>query len=70
VSPDAVLNLTGKMAADGTLTWDGAAGPVGVQRIAMAPDRTQKHADRPDRPAGLEVDKMSRGPTCGAHLDA
>ena len=58
-SPDAVLNLTGKMSADGTLRWDAPPGAWLVQRIAMAPTGTQNMPSAPSG-RGLEVDKMSR----------
>ena len=67
-SPDAVLNLTGKMAADGTLTWDAPPGRWVVQRIAMAPTGTKNMPSGPDG-CGLEVDKMNRAHV-RAHLDA
>lgn len=57
--PEAVVNLTTRMAADGTLNWDVPAGRWVVQRIAMAPTGTQNMPSAPTG-RGLEVDKLNR----------
>ncbi len=58
VAKDAVLNLTGKMSADGTLDWSPPPGRWQIIRTGMT--STGKHVAPPtDGGAGLEADKMS-----------
>jgi hypothetical protein len=61
VAPDAVLNLSAKMDADGTLRWDVPAGEWIIQRAVMSPTGT-KNSPSPEEATGLEVDKMNRAP--------
>jgi hypothetical protein len=59
VAPDAVLNLTAKMDADGTLNWEVPAGKWIIQRIGHT---TTGSSTRPPVKGGngLECDKLSR----------
>ena len=59
VSPDAVLNLTAKLDANGTLNWDVPAGKWIIQRIGHT---TTGSSTRPPVKGGngLECDKLSR----------
>jgi len=68
VKPDAVLNLSKLMAADGTLQWDVPAGDWIVLRTALTPTGT-KNAPAPPEATGFEVDKMNRVPL-RAHFEA
>jgi hypothetical protein len=68
INPDAVLDLTSAMAADGTLRWDVPAGAWIVLRTAMTPTGTT-NSPAPPEATGLEVDKMNRMPL-KAHFDA
>jgi hypothetical protein len=55
----AVIDLSGRMDADGTLRWDVPAGEWIVVRTAMTPTGT-KNSPSPPEATGLEVDKMNR----------
>ncbi len=59
VAPDAVLNLTAKLDADGKLNWDVPAGQWIIQRIGHT---TTGSSTRPPVKGGngLECDKLSR----------
>jgi hypothetical protein len=63
-----IINLTSKVAADGTLEWDVPAGEWIIQRSGMLPTQV---TNVPATPAttGLEVDKMSRS-ALKAHFNA
>jgi len=57
---DQIIDVSGSLKADGTLTWDVPEGDWTIIRIGYAPrPRVNTH---PEVPAGrgLEVDKMSR----------
>lgn len=64
----AVLNLTDRLAPDGTLTWDVPEGEWLVLRTAMTPTGT-KNSPSPPEATGLEVDKMNRA-ALKVHFDA
>ena len=68
VKPDAVLDISKSMAADGTLTWDVPAGDWIVMRTAMTPTGA-RNAPAPPEATGYEVDKMNRVPL-RAHFEA
>jgi len=68
IKPDAVLDISKSMAADGTLTWDVPAGDWIVMRTAMTPTGA-RNAPAPPEATGYEVDKMNRVPL-RAHFDA
>ena len=59
VQPDAVRDITGCMAPDGTLTWDVPKGKWVVMRTAMLPTGSMD-APAPEEGRGLETDKMSK----------
>ncbi len=59
ISPDQVIDLTPRLAADGTLRWDVPAGEWVIVRTGMAPTGTRNAPASPEG-SGLEVDKMSR----------
>jgi hypothetical protein len=58
VPPAAVTNLSARMTADGTLTWDVPAGEWIIQRTGMTPTGVENHPAA-KAGTGLEVDKMS-----------
>ena len=68
VSAKGVLDLSSKMAADGTLRWDVPEGEWVVLRMGMAPTGTENSPSSPEG-IGLEVDKMNRG-HAKHHFDA
>lgn len=68
VAPDAVLNLSAMLDADGTLRWEVPEGEWVIQRAVMMPTGT-KNSPSPEEATGLEVDKMNRVPL-KAHFDA
>jgi sugar phosphate isomerase/epimerase len=68
VKPDAVRDLSRRMAADGTLRWDVPAGEWIVLRMAMTPTGT-KNSPAPPEATGLEVDKMNRA-ALRSHFEA
>ena len=55
-----VLNLSARMAADGTFTWNVPAGEWIVLRTGMAPTGVTNAPASPEG-TGLEIDKMNRG---------
>ena len=59
VPADGVLDLSSRMAADGTLRWNVPAGEWVVLRIGMTPTGTENSPSSPEG-IGLEVDKMNR----------
>jgi hypothetical protein len=63
-----VLNLSDKLAADGTLRWDVPAGDWVILRTGMTPTGTRNSPASPEG-QGLEVDKMNRA-AAQAHFDA
>ena len=68
VNPEAVIDLTSSLAADGTLNWDVPDGEWIVLRTAMTPTGT-KNSPSPPEATGLEVDKMNRD-ALKVHFDA
>ena len=68
IDPAKVFNLSKKMAADGTLTWDVPASDWIVLRTGLLPTG-MKNGPAPAQATGLEVDKMSR-PALKTHFDA
>jgi len=63
-----VKNLSAKLAADGTLTWDVPAGEWIIQRTGMTPTGMKNSPASPEG-KGLEVDKMNRE-LAQEHFDA
>lgn len=63
-----VKNLSSKLAADGTLTWDVPTGEWIIQRIGMTPTGMSNSPASPEG-KGLEVDKMNRE-LAQKHFDA
>jgi hypothetical protein len=63
-----VVNLTSKLAPDGTLRWDVPAGEWVIVRTGMTPTGTRNSPASPEG-QGLEVDKMNRA-AARAHFDA
>ena len=61
-------DLSGKLAKDGTLTWDVPPGEWIIQRIGMTPTG-MRNAPASPQGQGLEVDKMNRA-FVGGHFDA
>ncbi len=59
VSPDAVVDLTGKMKSDGTLDWTPPAGNWMVLRIGSSLTG-HENGPAPFEATGLEVDKLNR----------
>ncbi len=68
VTPGKVIDLSGKLAADGTLTWSVPQGDWVIQRIGMTPTG-MKNAPASPEGQGLEVDKMNRA-LVQKHFDA
>jgi len=68
VSASGILNLSSKLAADGTLTWDVPPGDWIIQRSGMTPTG-MKNAPASPEGQGLEVDKMNRQ-LAQKHFDA
>jgi hypothetical protein len=68
IPPREVVNLTSKLALDGTLRWDVPAGEWVVVRTGMTPTGTRNSPASPEG-QGLEVDKMNRA-AAKAHFDA
>ena len=68
IKPSGVQTLSGKMAADGTLTWDVPAGDWIVQRVVALPTGTTNGPAAPEA-TGPEVDKMNHVPLA-AHFQA
>jgi hypothetical protein len=68
IQPKQVLDLSSKMAADGTLTWEVPDGEWVIQRLGLTPTNTKNSPASPEA-TGLECDKMSK-PHIAAHFDA
>ncbi|MCR4921414.1 MAG: glycoside hydrolase family 2 [Bacteroidaceae bacterium] len=68
VQPCEVIDLTDKLAADGTLTWTVPDGAWTILRTGLAPTLTTNAPASPEA-TGLEVDKMSRQHVA-THFDA
>jgi hypothetical protein len=68
IAPGTVLNLSDKLASDGTLRWDVPDGEWVVLRTGMTPTGTRNAPASPEG-QGLEVDKMNRA-AAQAHFDA
>ena len=68
VQPEAVRDLSKRMAADGTLRWEVPAGDWIVLRTALTPTGT-KNSPAPPEATGFEVDKMNRT-ALKSHFDA
>jgi len=68
VTPDAVVDLSDRLAADGTLRWEVPAGEWVIVRTGMTPTGTKNSPASPEG-QGLEVDKMNRQ-AAEAHFDA
>ena len=59
IEPKKILNLSGKLAADGTLNWDVPAGDWIILRTGMTPTGVRNGPASPEG-SGLEIDKMNR----------
>ena len=68
VPPGEVVDLSDRLAADGTLRWDVPAGEWVILRTGMTPTGT-KNAPASPEGQGLEVDKMNRQ-AAQTHFDA
>ncbi|MCU0960573.1 MAG: hypothetical protein MUF48_10765, partial [Pirellulaceae bacterium] len=63
-----VVDLTGRLAEDGTLRWEVPDGDWVILRVGMTTTGTRNSPASPEG-SGLEVDKMSR-PAAAAHFQA
>lgn len=68
VSPETVIDLSDRLAADGTLRWEVPDGEWVILRTGMTPTGTKNSPASPEG-QGLEVDKMNRQ-AAEAHFDA
>lgn len=68
IAPETVVNLTSRLAADGTLHWDVPEGEWIIQRAGLTPTGTTNAPAAPEA-RGYEVDKMNRA-AVQAHFDA
>lgn len=59
VASGTIINLTGKMGADGKLDWDAPAGNWTILRMGHVPTGKDNHPAPPEGD-GLEVDKLSK----------
>jgi len=59
VDPEAIVNLSDRMSADGVLRWDVPEGDWVVVRSGMTPTGAKNHPTT-DQGRGLECDKMNR----------
>ncbi len=59
INTDDVIDLTGKMSADGTLNWAAPAGTWSVVRLGYSLTGRQNHPASPEA-TGLEVDKLDK----------
>ncbi|MDO4587067.1 MAG: glycosyl hydrolase [Planctomycetia bacterium] len=59
VDPSSILDISDKMAADGTLNWNVPEGEWVILRMGMTPTKTTNAPAVPEA-TGYEVDKMSR----------
>lgn len=58
IDPERVLDLTGKLRADGTLDWDAPAGRWTILRLGHTPTGAKTKHGRPET-MGLECDKLN-----------
>ncbi|MDR1224738.1 MAG: glycoside hydrolase family 2 [Tannerella sp.] len=68
IDPESVIDISGNLAADGTLTWDVPEGDWVIMRTGMVPTGLQ-NSPAVEGGAGPEVDKLSYSLT-QAHFDA
>lgn len=68
IDPAKVVDLSGKMTADGTLNWKVPAGNWIIERTGMTTTNTQNVPATPEA-TGLETDKMSKA-HIATHFDA
>ena len=68
LDPATLMDITDKMAADGTLNWDAPKGDWIVFRSGMLPTKVENGPASPEG-IGLEVDKMSKEHVAG-HFEA
>ncbi|MBN1421199.1 MAG: hypothetical protein JXP34_20670 [Planctomycetes bacterium] len=68
VDPGEVKDLSGRLSADGGLTWDVPEGEWIIQRFGMMPTGVENSPASPEG-TGLEVDKMNRR-AVASHFDA
>lgn len=68
INPGKVLDISGKLSADGMLKWDVPAGDWVIMRAGMTPTGVTNGPASPEA-TGLEVDKMSKSHVA-AHFDA
>lgn len=59
VKRDSIIDLTGKLSPDGTLTWDMPEGSWTILRMGHTPTGA-RNAPSPESGRGLECDKLSR----------
>ncbi len=59
IMADQVVDITDKMSADGTLTWDVPEGEWKILRMGMTPTQVTNSPASPEA-TGLEIDKMSK----------
>jgi hypothetical protein len=67
IDPDDIIDLTGKLGPNGTLSWRPPPGRWLVSRFGMAPTGVQNGPASPEA-TGLEVDKLNRD-AVGRHFD-
>ena len=68
IKPSSVVNLSAKLAADGTLNWQVPPGDWIIVRYGLAPTGI-KNTPAPPEATGLEIDKMNRT-ALKTHFDA
>ncbi|MDR0541855.1 MAG: glycoside hydrolase family 2 [Dysgonamonadaceae bacterium] len=68
VDPKQVIDISDKLAGDGTITWDVPAGEWLIMRTGMTPTGVT-NTPAPKEGTGLEVDKMNKEHVA-AHFDA
>jgi hypothetical protein len=59
INPENVIDISDKLAADGTITWNVPEGKWVIMRTGMSPTGTM-NSPAPPEGKGLEVDKMNR----------
>lgn len=59
VPRERIIDLTSRLGADGSLTWDAPAGDWTILRVGHTPTG-KENAPAPDAGRGLEIDKLSR----------
>jgi hypothetical protein len=67
IKRDEIIDLTGKLTADGPLDWDAPAGDWTILRIGYTPTGRNNHPAPPEA-TGLECDKFSKS-ALDAHWD-